>query len=416
MQQRTFVGFGFGPIQAGLFLLESHLSGTFDRYVVAEVDGRTVAAVRGNDGRYCVNVARTKGIDSVTIPDIEIYNPLQADDRSALVAAVAEAREMATCLPSVALFDEQGEAGAARLIAEGLACREDDSPVLIYAAENHNQAAELLSDRIASFAGGPLPGHVQVINTVIGKMSGLITDADQRREQALEAVTPDSSGAFLVEEFNRILVSRVNLPGFRRGIAAFEEKDDLLPFEEAKLYGHNAIHALIGYLANLRGMATMAEAGADAEIMAIAREAFLNESGATLIKRHAGLSDTLFSPDGYRDYADDLLGRMVNPFLNDRVSRICRDPLRKLGYDDRFYGTMRLALEYGIEPKQLALGAAAAVLSETATPSDDTGRTRPVPNRDAMEALLLQIWDDPSDEYAPRLISLTADAMQSLVP
>ena len=33
--QKTFVGFGFGPIQSGLFLLEAFRSGNFDRYVVA---------------------------------------------------------------------------------------------------------------------------------------------------------------------------------------------------------------------------------------------------------------------------------------------------------------------------------------------------------------------------------------------
>ena len=40
-----------------------------------------------------------------------------------------------------------------------------------------------------------------------------------------------------------------------------------------------------------------------------------------------------------------------------------RDHVRKLGYDDRLFGTMRLALQYGITPRNLALGAAAAVLS-----------------------------------------------------
>jgi len=35
--KRTFVGFGFGPIQAGLFLYEAFLSGAFRRLVVAGV-------------------------------------------------------------------------------------------------------------------------------------------------------------------------------------------------------------------------------------------------------------------------------------------------------------------------------------------------------------------------------------------
>ena len=69
------------------------------------------------------------------------------------------------------------------------------------------------------------------------------------------------------------MVSQITLPGFRRGFEVFEEKSALLPFEEAKLYGHNAIHALIGYMAQESGYQTMADAGRDVNLMAIAREA-----------------------------------------------------------------------------------------------------------------------------------------------
>ncbi|MEZ4612253.1 MAG: hypothetical protein R2838_18735 [Caldilineaceae bacterium] len=31
-------------------------------------------------------------------------------------------------------------------------------------------------------------------------------------------------------------------------------------------------------------------------------------------------------------YADDLIARMVNPFLRDGVARVARDPARKLGW------------------------------------------------------------------------------------
>jgi len=43
---RRFVGFGFGPIQAGLMLYEAQASRAFDDYAIAEVDGRLVDAVR----------------------------------------------------------------------------------------------------------------------------------------------------------------------------------------------------------------------------------------------------------------------------------------------------------------------------------------------------------------------------------
>jgi len=92
-----------------------------------------------------------------------------------------------------------------------------------------------------------------------------------------------------------------------------------------------------------------------------AREAFLNESGAALIKKHAGF-DPLFTESGYAECVDDLLVRMGNPNLMDAVERIIRDPGRKLGWNDRLIGTMRLALEAGVDPAGFAQGAAAALL------------------------------------------------------
>ncbi len=79
--------------------------------------------------------------------------------------------------------------------------------------------------------------------------AAIIQSAGEIKELGLKPLVPEISKAVLVEEFNRIYVTRIRLPAFRKGIEVFEEKEDLLPFEEAKLYGHNAVHSLLGYLA-----------------------------------------------------------------------------------------------------------------------------------------------------------------------
>ena len=43
------------------------------------------------------------------------------------------------------------------------------------------------------------------------------------------------------------------------------------------------------------------------------------------------------------------------------IERVGRDPERKLGWNDRLVGTMRLALDQGVEPRRYAFGAAAAL-------------------------------------------------------
>jgi mannitol-1-phosphate/altronate dehydrogenase len=84
--------------------------------------------------------------------------------------------------------------------------------------------------------------------------------------------------------------------------------------------------------------------------------------------------DPLFTPDGFKAYVNDLLVRMTNPFLKDAVERVTRDTRRKLGWDDRLIGTMRLALGQGIQPERYVRGAAAAVrllaVEENSTPAE----------------------------------------------
>lgn len=360
----TFVGFGFGAIQSGLFVYEAWRSGNFNRIVVADVVPALVEGVRRNGGRYALNVATPAGIEINEVGPVDILNPLVEGDRRELVSAVAEADEMATALPSVTFYGTGNKGDVVDILGAGLrerAGRTSRKPAVIYTAENHNHAAELLEGALETALGmNPAAAGVQILNTVIGKMSGVVTDAGQIKEQALVPVTPDLPRAFLVEAFSRILVSRIDLPGFQRGIRVFEEKADLLPFEEAKLYGHNATHALLGYLLRETGAGYMSEAARRPDLLQLSREAFLRESGAALCRKFAGV-DPLFTSAGYRVYVEDLMERMMNPHLRDAVIRITRDTRRKLGWDDRLVGTMRVALSQGISPDRYARGAAAAL-------------------------------------------------------
>jgi mannitol-1-phosphate 5-dehydrogenase len=361
MSKRTFVGFGFGAIQGGLFLLEAHESRNFDRLVVAEVVADVVTAIRRARGTYAVNVATRSGLRQQRVTGIEIFNPNVPADRAALVAAVAEARELATALPSVDFYD-RGEASVAAILAEGLARRETQS--VLYAGENNNHAAEILERAVAARMraddAARLATRCQFLDTVIGKMSKVVTDPAEIAGQRLEPVTPDLPRALLVEQFNRILIDQITDRRFQRGITVFEEKPNLTPFEEAKLYGHNATHALLGYLAHRNGYRFMSDIAADPALLELGRSAFREESGAALIHKYRGL-DPLFTPTGYAAYVDDLMERMINPHLRDAVERVIRDPRRKLAWDDRLIGTMRLALEAGIKPHRYARGAAAAL-------------------------------------------------------
>jgi mannitol-1-phosphate 5-dehydrogenase len=357
--------------------------------VVVEVIPQVVDAVRRNGG-YALNVAAADGIEQHQITGVEIYNPSVSEDREKIIVALAEAQEMATALPSVDFYD-RGEASVANLLAEAVKRKLTDPALpaaVFYTAENNNHAAEIFDGILRGKVAADYSERFQFLNTVIGKMSGVVTDPAQIEQDKLEPMTPGADRAFLVEAFNRILITEITLPGFERGIDVLIEKSDLMPFEEAKLYGHNATHALLGYLANEKGLRFMSDAAEDAELVEFCCAAFMEESGGALIKKYAGF-DELFTEAGYKAYVDDLMVRMLNPWLRDQVERIIRDPRRKLAWNDRLVGTMRLALAQGIEPIRYAAGAKAALrLFEKETgPSADFKTLWPEADLSELEAI-----------------------------
>lgn len=398
MQDHVFVGFGFGPIQSGLFVAEAFKSGNFSRIVIAEIDQNLVDAVRANNGSYYVNIASNSGISTDQINGIEMLNPTVDADRQELLKALTQATEIVTSLPSVNFYD-MGENSVASMIQSGL--KNSSAPAtIIYTAENNNHAAEILEEKVGSF------DNVQFLNTVIGKMSQVLSDKQEIADKHLEPIAPGIDRAFLVEEFNKILVTKCNISGFTPGIRVFLEKEDLLPFEEAKLYGHNAIHALLAYMGAQKGYTKMAELKEDAELMQIAHDAFIDESGAALIKKYADLNDELFTQEGYKAFAEDLLERMTNLYLSDPIERAARDPQRKLSPDDRIFGTMRLALDYGIKPINMAKGAAEGIKFLVKT----QGQPTKVEN---LKQTLADIWKENQSQFKREIIEMTLDQVCS---
>jgi len=420
MTEHVFTGFGFGPIQGGLFAKEAFQSGNFKRIVVAEIDAELVDAVKANKGSYFVNVAKPDGIEPLRIDNVDLLNPNIPADRQNLLDVLAQSSEIVTCLPSVSFY-ESGEANSVvSLIAEGLKNSSAEATI-IYTAENNNHAAEILKKAVSEKDAEQSEKKVQFLNTVIGKMSRVVTGPDEIAELKLKTIAPGFDRAFLVEQFNRILVSRTQIAGFTPGIKVFIEKDDLLPFEEAKLYGHNAIHSLLGFIGAVKGARSMTELKNDRAVMQIGREAFLKESGAALIQKYSYLGDELFTEAGFRDFAEDLLERMTNPYLGDTIARVTRDVVRKLEIDGRIFGTMRLALEHGIEPENMALGAMAGIAvllqkaEENNLPKDLRFRDWRKLDSTKTEGIIKWLWSGRKYKYDNQLIKLIQSAMKGLM-
>ena len=149
-------------------------------------------------------------------------------------------------------------------------------------------------------------------------------------------------------------------PGIENvGIVGLYPKKDIYPFEEAKLYGHNASHFLLGVLAARMGCKFMSDAVRFPEIVALTKRALLEECSPALCAKFKGV-DPYFEQENYNKWAVELVRRMTSPLLSDSVDRVIRDIDRKLAWQDRIIGAMRLCLSQGVKPSVLAQGAALA--------------------------------------------------------
>lgn len=362
---RIFVGIGFGAIQTGLFLREAQRSRNFDRYVVA-MRRANLAKALNDKGTVTVNIAMPDGIVVETYTHIEARCLSAEEDVVRLKQDLLAAHEISVAVSSVGDYVSDHPNSLHRLIAHAIAgkMRGEGPKVLIYSSENHNDAASLLQRAILSAM--PEADHAvankvfQTVDTVIGKMSRVIRDQDEIAEAALAPSFDGGNEAFLVEAFNNILVSQVDEARTSgRAISQLVEKADLTPFEHAKIHGHNATHAGFAYVGQVLGLKWMADVAAIPEVFSFFRDAFLEESGEALIRLHGG-KDPLFTSEGYRAYVDDLLARMANPWLRDTCERIGRDVSRKLGWDDRLIGTIRLVRSQNISAKRYGFAALAA--------------------------------------------------------
>lgn len=411
LNKKTFLGFGLGAVQAGLMLHEAYRSSNFDRYVILEVNKDIINDVKKSGNSVVINTAGKNGIYKSTISGLEIYDPNNPNDHYSIESAIYQADEMATALPSINFYD-LGENSIAHFLASNI---NPQKPQILYAAENNNYAAEILLEKIKHYSNENRLRNFQTINTVIGKMGGVIFDKNTVEELNLDWMTQYSKAAILVEEFNNIIISKIIIPGYKKGIEVFQEKENLLPFEEAKLFGHNAVHSMLGFFASLRGYTFMNEIRNDPRLYQYGADAFKNESGAFLLKKYENFNDPLFTGSGFNFYGMDLLERMTNPYLRDEVRRICRDPVRKLGYSDRFFGTIRENLIQNFQPKILAKGALAGICY-IINNNIDIGYKYPLQieelNDKNVKLILKSIWKhEQEDDFMEEILKLVCNQL-----
>ncbi len=330
----------FGAGNVGRGFLGQLFSESGHEVVFVDVDEPLVRGL-AQRGRYTIRLVDNEWLEEVTVAPVAA---LLAGDTDAVAQAVATARIAATAvgvraLPFVAPVLA---AGIAQRAAAGV-----DAPLNIIVCENLKDAAATLRGMVKQHLPASLHpylcDHIGFVDTVIGRMVPPLTPE-------LRAADPT---LILVEPYKVLPVDRSGWLGPAPQVVGLDLCDNFPAYTARKLYIHNCGHAVLAYLGHLAGHEYGYQALSDPSIRPWF-EAALGESKAGIVAAHG------VDPAWLDAHIADLTQRFANRALGDTILRLGRDPLRKLGPEDRLVGAARLAERAGIAPNALARAIAAA--------------------------------------------------------
>ena len=298
----------------------------------------TVIDRLNQDHGYTVHVVG-EGVDQhETVQNVRGIN---SGDEAAVTAEISDATLVTTAVgpPVLEIL--------APLLARSLAARyrAGGAPLNIIACENMVRGSSFLKEKVLAAAGDDA--------ALIDANTGFVDCAVDRIVPPVRGGDADPL-AVTVEVFSEWIVDSTQFKGAVPAIAGMIATDKLMAFIERKLFTLNTGHTALAYFGQLAGKKTVGEAMQD-DAVRHAAEAVMKESGAVLIRRYA------FDPAAHRAYIDKILKRFANPYLHDDIDRVARQPLRKLGAQERFIKPLNGMLEYDL-PHDATVRAIAATL------------------------------------------------------
>lgn len=138
-------------------------------------------------------------------------------------------------------------------------------------------------------------------------------------------------------------------------IKGAEYVDNLEMFLQRKIYMINCGHAISGYFGQVYGFEIVQDALRDPRLQPEIKAAVL-ESAAALEKKYG------FAHEDLVQYMETMmLNRFLTPGVADPISRVSREPIRKISPNDRIMGPAYLCEAYGLENRHLLKGVACAL-------------------------------------------------------
>lgn len=290
---------------------------------------------------YPLRIVSSEGNTDLTINNVTAVN---GNDTEATAAAIAACDIMATAVGARILkfIVPNIVAGLRQRWAEG------GKPLNIIICENLNDANKIIEgmikEQLTDAEKAKFDETVGLVEASIGRMVPVQTEEMKDGEPLRVCV--ESYGFLPVDK----AAFKGEIPQIE-GMVPFEPFDF---FIKRKLFIHNMGHATTAYLGGLLGDEFVWQSIGNPTIRLIAQNA-MTES-AMALSRHYNVP-----LEGILLHITDLIGRFGNKALGDTCARVGGDPARKLSPADRMIGSSLLALQEGITPAYIAVGAAAGI-------------------------------------------------------
>ncbi len=277
------------------------------------------------------------------------YQALHTSETTAIERAIQEADLVVTSVL------EPNLPAVAEILAPALVKRLENGggPLNVMAAENMLESSALLQGHVRRL----LPGEIQEkFFAQFGFPNSMIA-----------RVVPVSKDPLYIytETYSEWTADRLAAVGDPPTLNGLEWVTNQPARMIRKLYTANTAHAVTAYLGWLAGYEFVHQAAQDAEI-AGRFQAAIAETRAALCLEYG------FSREDLAHYGASLGPRLANPALPDTLKRVIRQPIRKLGKDERLVGPLLLCEKHALPHPGLSY-AIGAVLAAVVHP------TRPLP-------------------------------------
>lgn len=337
------VHFGAGNIGRGFIGLLLYQSGYETTFI--DINEQLINALN-EKGKYKVVLAAEESTEQI----VENVSGINSEmDQEKVIEAIIEADLITTAIgPNVLPF-------ISALLAKGLQARyqQSEQPLHIIACENMVGGSSFLKEKVFEHIReeekSELAARYYFPNAAVDRIV-----PNQLNDDILEVS---------VEPYYEWVVERQGANNEMPHIEGITYVDDLTPYIERKLFTVNTGHAVPAYLGQYLNHDTIKGAMDDQRIQEVIKGALM-ESGEALIQTYG------FNRQEHEQYINTIIGRFMNPYISDEITRVGRGPLRKLGKNDRLIRPALLYMEVtGKEPIQLAKVIAAVLHYEN--PEDD---------------------------------------------